>query len=286
MKSKLFICLCVLLSTVCSPVRGGEGPYFVSYSQQMEEPGNLEVENSNLLGKPSSGNRFLGSAFELEYGLLGWWTTEVYLDGQVTFSDSTVFTGYRWENRFRVAKREHWINPVLYFEFEDINGADKTLLEVVGHDRESDLVEPNGSARYEKKREMEGKLLLGSNWRGWKFSENIIIEKNLAHAPWEFGYALGTYRPLALEASPDRCNVCLENFSVGAEMYGGLGDTESLGLHDTSHYVAPVMAWTLANGTKFKISPSFGVTQTSAPFLLRLGISYEISQLGRRLRRP
>ena len=26
--------------------------------------------------------------------------------------------------------REHWINPVLYVEYVDINGADKSLLEV------------------------------------------------------------------------------------------------------------------------------------------------------------
>jgi hypothetical protein len=284
MTGKLYICLCVLVSVLCGRASAGEGPYFVTYSQQLEEPGNLEFESNSIAGKPGGSNRFLASAVELEYGVRGWWTTEVYLDGQATLNDSTVFTGYRWENRFRVAKREHWINPVLYFEFENINGADKTLLEVVGHDGESDLTEPNISARYEKKRELEGKLLLGSNWRGWNFSENIIIEKNLAHAPWEFGYAVGAYRPLALEASPDRCNVCRENFSLGTEMYGGLGDSASLGVHDTSHYVAPVAAWTLANGTKFKISPAFGVTQTSAPFLLRVGVSYEISQVGRRLR--
>jgi len=51
---------------------------------------------------------------------------ELYLDGQSTSKESTVFTGYRWENRFRPLLREHWINPVLYVEFENINGADKT----------------------------------------------------------------------------------------------------------------------------------------------------------------
>ena len=278
------IWLCICFFWLCAHVQGGEGPYFVTYTQQMEEPGDLEFESNNVIGRPDGSNRFLGSALELEYGALGWWTTEVYLDGQATLKDSTVFTGYRWENRFRVARREHWINPVLYLEFENINGADKTLLEVVGHDGEADLLEPNGAARYEKKREMEGKLLLGSNWRGWNLSENLILEKNLAHAPWEFGYAVGAYRQLGLEARPGRCNVCWENFSLGAEMYGGLGDSRSLGLQDTSHYVAPVLGWSLPSGASFKISPSFGVTQTSAPFLLRVGVSYEISQVVQRLR--
>jgi len=52
--------------------------------------------------------------------------------------------------------------------------------------------------------------------------------------PWEFGYALGLSRPLALEASPNRCTLCRENFIVGAELYGGLGDTQSWGLRETS----------------------------------------------------
>src|SRR5271166_2524006 len=108
-----------------------EGPFFITYTHQMEEPGNLELATNTVTGKPSGGNRFLGNATEFEYGLTGWWTTEVYLDGQATFGQSSFFTGYRWENRFRLLAREHWINPVLYVEFENINGADKSLLEVV-----------------------------------------------------------------------------------------------------------------------------------------------------------
>jgi hypothetical protein len=102
-----------------------EGPFFVTYTHQMEEPGNLEIATSNVTGRPGNGDRFLGGATELEYGLRGWWTTELYLDGQATAGQSTLFTGYRWENRFRLLSREHWINPVLYLEFENINGADK-----------------------------------------------------------------------------------------------------------------------------------------------------------------
>ena len=62
---------------------------------------------------PPDGNRFIGSNVEFEFGATAWWTTEFYLDGQITQHDSTIFTGYRWENRFRPLMREHWINPVL-----------------------------------------------------------------------------------------------------------------------------------------------------------------------------
>src|SRR5690349_10574445 len=114
----------------------GEGPFFITYTHQMEEPGNLEFATKNITGKPGSGYRFVGAAMEFEYGVRAWWTTEFYLDGQSTIHEASVFTGYRWENRFRLLPREHWINPVLYLEFENINGADKTLLEIVGYDGE------------------------------------------------------------------------------------------------------------------------------------------------------
>jgi hypothetical protein len=265
-------------------LHAAEGPFFITYTHQMEEPRNLEITTKNVIGKPGEGNRFLGTAAELEYGVNALWTTELYLDGQATRGESTLFTGYRWENRFRVLAREHWINPVLYVEFENINGADKSLLEVVGHDGADDLTALNADSRHEKKRELEAKLILSSYFRGWTIAENFIAEKNVRHAPYEFGYAAGVSRPLALSASPDRCNLCLENFQAGVEVYGGLGTHESFGLNETSHYVAPTLAWTLANGTTFKVSPGFGVTEQSARFLLRFGVSYEIAQFGRAAR--
>src|SRR5438270_2916945 len=155
----------------------GQEAYLVTYSHQMEEPGNLEIAIKSVAGSPSGGNVFSGNALEFEYGATAWWTSEAYLDGQSTAGESTVFTGFRWENRFRPLLQEHWINPVIYVEFEDINSADKALLEVVGHDGRRDFLERND--RSEKKREAELKLILSSNLGGWNFSENMIAEKNL-----------------------------------------------------------------------------------------------------------
>ena len=259
----------------------GEGPFFITYTHQMEEPGNLEFATKNVVGRPAGGNRFLGTTAELEYGVRGWWTSELYLDGQSTGGEGTLFTGYRWENRFRFLPREHWINPVLYVEFENINGADKTLLEVVNHDGNDDLAQPNAHARLEKKREIEAKLILGSYYKGWTIAENFIAEKNVKHEPFEFGYAVGISRPLALEARAERCNFCAENFQLGVEMYGGLGTYQDFGLRGTSHYVAPTVAWTMANGVTFRVSPGLGVSENSTGYLLRFGVSYEVAQFGR-----
>jgi hypothetical protein len=247
----------------------------------MEEPGNLEFGTKNVTGKPAGGDRFLGTTAEIEYGVKAWWTSEWYLDGQSTSGQATVFTGYRWENRFRLLPREHWINPVLYVEFENINGADRTLLEIVNHDGNDDLTVAAADARLEKKRELEAKLILGSYYKGWTIAENFIAEKNIRHEPFEFGYAVGISRPLALLARAEKCNFCAENFQVGLEAYGGLGTHEHFGVRGTSHYIAPTIAWTLANGTMFKVSPGFGVTENSTGYLLRFGVSYEVAQFGR-----
>lgn len=250
--------------------------YFVTYSHEMEEPGNLEIAAKSVTGSPKDSNPFVATAMEFEYGLKTWWTSELYLDGQTTFSESTLFTGFRIENRVRPLLREHWINPVLYFEFEDINTADKTLLEVVGHDSRADFLVRN--TRSDKQREAELKLILSSNRKGWNFSENFITEKDLNNSPWEFGYALGVSRPLALAARAESCQFCRENFALGAEMYGGLGDRYSFGLPDTSHYLGPVVAWNIPRGPCIRLSPNFGLNHNSNGFLMRFMVSYEIDQ--------
>lgn len=110
-------------------------------------------------------------------------------------------------------------------------------------------------------------------------SENIIAEKNLNNNPWEFGYAVAASRPLKLAASPKKCSFCAEKFAAGIEMYGGLGDRYTLGLHDTSHYLGPAINWTSPAGFTLSFSPQFGLSDSSVPRLYRFGISYEISQV-------
>jgi len=270
----------LLLLALCDAGHAQESPYIVTYDHYLEEPGNLEVEYFSTFGTQRGGNDFHAFWAEFEYGATAWWTTELYLDGQTTFQDSTVFTGLRFENRIRPLKREHFINPVLYFEYERKSGADKILKEVEGHDVESDFLVPNAEARKEHNHELEFKLILSSTVKGWNFAENIIASKNLSNNPWEFGYALGASRPLALKASAKRCSFCRENFIAGVEMFGGLGDRHSFGLSNTSHYVAPVVDWNLPSGWTLRLSPGFGLNNNSHAFLLRWGVSREITGFG------
>jgi hypothetical protein len=245
----------------------------------MEEPGNLEIENQNIVAAPKNSNAFFAPTVEFEYGVAAWWTAEAYLQGQKTENDSAVFTGFRFENRFRPLPREYWVNPVLYVEYEDVNSADKSFLEITDHDTITKTQVPNAALRKEVERSIEGKLILSSNVKGWNFSENTIAEKAVnENEPWEFGYTLAVARPLALKGSSRRCTFCRQNFSAGAELFGGLGTRYSFGLRETAQYAGPTIAFNTPRGMTLKFSPEFGLNDNSAGVLWRFGVSYEIEQ--------
>ena len=284
MKEQTVFCI-LLFFAVLARATAQEDPYFVTYTHHMEEPGNLEIEASSTTDVPRSGQRFYFAPYtEFEYGVTARWTTELYLEGQSTWDDSTIFTGWRIENRFKPLKREHRINPVLYLEYEDINEADRIQKEVEGG--APDVSSSNALLRQIKDRELESKLILSSDVHDWNLAGNFIVAKNLSrNEGFEFGYALGFSRPLATLASGSNCRFCRENFSTGMEFYGGLGSTLGFGLNDTAHYVAPVMAWMISDHATLRFSPGFGLTHESNPVLLRFGYSYEIQGIGRKLSR-
>ena len=276
MNLRVLILLLLAIFAALLQAHAQESPYFVTYDHYLEEPGSLEVEYFSNFATQRGGPDFHAYWMELEYGATAWWTSELYLDGQTTFGDSTIFTGFRLENRFRLLKSEHVINPVFYVEYEQITEADKIMKEIEGHDVEIDHAESNAVLRQGHNHELELKLILSSTHNGWNFAINPLATKPLTGGePWEFGYALGISRPLALKASARRCTFCRENFVAGVEMYGGMGDRPSFGLSETSHYVAPVVAWNLPSNWTLRLSPGFGLNDSSHQFLLRWGVSRE-----------
>jgi len=259
-----------------------ENAYFVTYTQALEEPGNLEVEFRGTTASPKNGNQFLSGTIELEYGTTRWWTTEFYLSGQSTLNDSTIFNGFRVENRFRPFLKNHVINPVFYVEYENLNRADRSVLEVTGHDSITDLIVPNSIERPQLERSIETKLILGSNFRGWNFSENFIAEKDLNEPePWEFGYALGVSHRLG-SASSSTCLLCRKNFRAGAELFGGLSTLDDFGWKGTSQYLGPIVSFRIPHGPLFMFSPDFGLNANSVGVVYRIKVSYEFENfLGR-----
>ncbi len=255
-----------------------EPPYFVTYSDVLEEPGNLEIASQNLGAAPKDANPFYSQTVEFEYGVTAWYTAEVYLQGQSTVNDSTVFTGFRFENRFRPLRSTHWINPVIYVEYEDHNQADKSFLEITDHAVITDQQLSNDLLRSSVERAMEGKLILSSTFNGFNLSENIIAEKNLTNEPWEFGYAVGASHSLASAGSSKDCRFCRQYFAVGAEIFGGLGTRYDFGFKGTSIYAGPTLGYAAPHNVTVTVGPEFGLNDNTARVLWRAKLAYEYSQ--------
>jgi hypothetical protein len=280
-RSRLSFCLVLALASATS-ASAQERAYFVTYDHYLEEPGNLEIAVASTTGVPRGDNRgYWAPWLELEYGITGWWTAELYLEGVTTRGDGSGFTGWRWENRFRPLKGEHKMNPVLYVEYESINEASRIQKEIVGSG--SLPFEPIADLTMEHVHELEGKLILSSSLASWNVSENFIIEKNLSKDEgFEFGYSVGVSRSLGGLASGTSCHVCRENFVAGVEAYGGLGTSMERSLSDTRHFIAPVIAWHVTDRSTLKASTAFGLTDASDRYLVRVGWAYEMSTRGRK----
>ena len=273
--------VCVLLGSAPSAY-AQERAYFVTYDHYLEEPGNLEVAIATTTGLPKHGHSaYTAPWLELEYGITGWWTTELYLEGLATRRDGSGFTGWRWEHRFRPLKGEHRVNPVLYVEYENLNEASRIQKEIVGSGPLH--FEPIAELREEHVHELEAKLILSSVVGAWNVAENLIVEKNLSEDEGlEFGYSVGISRSLGALASGTSCRVCRENFVLGVEAYGGLGTSLERTLDDTRHFIAPVLGWHVTDRSTLKASVGFGLTKASDRYLLRVGWAYEFPIGGHR----
>ncbi|MFB3905092.1 MAG: hypothetical protein ACE15E_16705 [Acidobacteriota bacterium] len=278
----LFLTVTVLVLACVLEARADDKAYFVTYDHRTEEPGFLEIGYNPLFGFPDKAPAFFGGLLEIGYGVKPWWTTELYLDHQYTFGDRGALTGFRVENRFRPFLTEYPINPVFYIEYARLNEADRAFREVTGHSDLDELEDPISHLKEETEHELEMKLILSSDYKGWNFAENLITEKNLTRGPWKFGYSAGLSRPLQLAASPDPCRLCPENIMLGAELYGGLGDHRAFGWSETAHYLAPIVLWKFADNASFRVSPGIGLTDTSVPLLLRFGVLFEMPARGDR----
>ena len=274
--SRLSLCLVLALASTASAY-AQERAYFVTYDHYLEEPGNLEIALAATAGVPRGNHRaYWAPWLELEYGITGWWTAELYLEGVTTRGDGSGFTGWRWENRFRPLKGEHRVNPVFYVEYESINEASRIQKEIVGSG--SQPFEPIADLRQAHFDELEGKLILSSSLASWNLAENMIVEKNLSEDEgFEFGYSVGVSRSLGGLASGTACRFCRENFVAGVEVYGGLGTSLERRLSDTRHFIAPVIAWHLTDRSTLKASTAFGLTDASDRYLVRVGWAYELS---------
>jgi hypothetical protein len=259
-RSRVAVLCALVLGGVVDTTEAQERPYFVTYSDRLETKGELEVSVLSTIGDVKDSPNYFAPWIEIEYGITPRWTTEVYLEGVTINKDASAFTGWRWENRFRPFAGEHFINPVLYIEYENVNDGSRIQKEIVGEGSTSR--DPLGILKHEHAHELEGRLILSKQFDAWEVAGNAIIEKNLSEDEGlEYGYAA---------AGSKRWG----RFIAGLEAYGGLG-VSNPEFEQTRHFIAPIVGWRVAKGL-LKGSVGFGVTDASERYLFRIGYSRDL----------
>ncbi len=127
------------------------------------------------------------------------------------------------------------------------------------------------------------KLIVSRDHKGWNFAGNVMAAKDLTGEPWEFGYSLGTSRPLSTAEKDKHCVFCRRSISARLEFYGGLGDAHSIGLQNTPQYLGPEMSWKLSERLAIKVGPHFGLTPSSQHVLVHFGVVYDIPDFNKQM---
>jgi hypothetical protein len=142
------LAVALLIVIIVRPGAAQEAPYFVTEHHHLPEAGALGLANYSVAGIPKQGHGFLGSEMEFEYRATKWWATTLELHGQSTLGESTIFTGYAWSNKFKLAPAgQFFVNPVLVVTWEDASAADRSVAEIEGHSSLEDFATPNGELR-------------------------------------------------------------------------------------------------------------------------------------------
>jgi len=254
----------VIFGLFASPgiAHAGNGANFVLYNHHMAEAGEKEIMLMNDIGQLADGTRYTAQMIEFELGITDRLTTEFMIEGQNTSGQGGYnFTGFRWENRYRLFADEVFLNPVLYIEYEDLSADTKYLMEVSGREdtTQQTKVRP-------RERVLETRLILSQNISdALNIAFNWLNESDLDTGVAAFGYATGINYKIN------------GGMLLGLELFGGLGDSNK-GITTngtiTQHYISPNLRIDLAPTWRIKIGGAIGLTNVSQD-LFRFALSRE-----------
>lgn len=274
----------------------GNGGYFTSYDHRVER-GELEVMFMNDVTAPSSVNRadgqnnYASQMVEIEYGVTDQYASELMLESFVDADGLARFTGFRWENRYRLFKRETLLNPVLYSEYEHLDLATRYKMEVSGwvHPpyREEETTEEKDE------RILETRVILSHDFGATNVTFNWINETDLRNGRTDFGHALGVMHMRGgsehLHGTAHHHDGTMESKEVGEaapallagygfELLGALGDDKSLRLSpkDQQHYFQPVVLLHPGHKMMLHAGVAIGLTPASDRVLFRTALGLEL----------
>jgi len=231
----------------------------------------------------------------VQYGLTARWTVGFMVEGQKIFGSPTAYGGLRINSFFRVFPHDRLLNFTLYGEYEGLNGAALYKMEVAGFGGE-DLTEPLAQARRTPVRTFEQRAIMYHDWGRVNLTFNFINETSLDSSENDFGYAWGVFRQPAynaMETDHDMAGMAgmpkkeappmfsFQRLGCGLEMMGAIGNTHHFGFawHRQQQYVGPVFSYAVSKHWTAHVEPTFGLSDVSDPFVLRMGIGYSIDHL-------
>ncbi len=242
-----------------------------------------------------SGNDLLTGMGMVQYGITSRWTAGLMAEWQKISGLPTTYGGFRVNSYFRVFPHDRLLNFTVYGEYEGLNGAALYKMEVAGFGGE-DLEEPLAPARRTPVRTLELRAIAYHDWGRVNLTFNFINETSLDGGGNDFGYAWGVFRQPSYrtaESGTDMAGMAgmpgekatpalsLARLGYGLEMMGALGNTHEFGFRwqREQQYLGPVFSYSLSKRWTVHVEPSFGLSDVSDPFMLRMGVGYSIGQL-------
>lgn len=298
-KNSLSVIAALLLLFFGLNTLSGQEGYFTTYGHEIEK-GEIELmlmvdhTSPSLFDHREGQRNFLSQMPKIGYNPTSQLEFELMVESFQEFGTGIhKFTGLRFEARYRLFKREVFLNPCLYVELEDLDPETRFKMETSGW-----VVTPYEEAGEEgeprREKICESRLILSQNVGNWNFAANWLNETDTRNGYTAFGYSLGAMWKLPAhsewevnryvcpmhpeetsdkEGSCSKCGMKLkggEHKSIlrpGAftfELLGALGDNKQLGLipGKQEHYFQPGFMLHLPND--FMISTAFAIGLTDA----------------------
>jgi hypothetical protein len=276
--------------------------YFTTYGHEIEK-GETELmlmidHNSPSTPRREEGQRnYLSQMPKIGYNPTDQLEIEFMVENFQEFgSGISKFTGFRFETRYRLFKKEVFLNPTIYFEFENLDPETRFKMETSGwilppYKQE----EEREGQEAQREKIIESRFILSQNIGNWNIAANWLNESDTRSGETAFGYSVGAmyklfhhegttglYRcamhPDIVSDKPGECSKCGMKLKGGSsekkflrpavltfEFFGGLGDNKKLAFNPKrqEHYFQPSIMLHFRNDFMLSTGFAFGLSDAS-----------------------
>ena len=292
----LFIVIVLFVAINSSLAQEG---YFTTYGHEVEKGETefmlmIDHTSPSKVDKEEGQRDFLSQMPKIGYNPTNQLELELMVESFQEFGTGiSKFTGFRFETRYRLFKKEVFLNPTIYFEFEDLDPETRFKMETSGWIITPYKEEPAGEPEREKI--LESRFIFSQNIGNWNIAFNWINETDARTGATPFGYAMGVmykinkhsehdaggyYCPMhpdIISDQPGECSKCgmklkakgdkknILTSTLTFEMLGGIGDNKQMGIIPwrQEHYFQPGIMLHLPNGIMLSTGFAIGLSDAS-----------------------